>query len=183
MALLKKTQEKKRFNKVEYDKRLAEWQLFYLNNLDIFTEEFLQIPLKQFQRELLLNCRQYEVMDVVASRGLSKSFCIALLANNLALLLPNISILITSMTLNQSNIIIKEKIDEMFTSETSTKVNSPILKQLRKDGFIQFKNDKNTGGLIVEYGNGSKIFAVNCGDSARGRNKIEIGRASCRERV
>ena len=169
MALLQKTQEKKRFNKVEYDKRLADWQLFYLNNLDIFTEEFLEIPLKQFQRELLLNCRQYDVMDVVASRGLSKSFCIALLANNLALLLPNINILITSMTLNQSNIIIKEKIDEMFTSESSTKVNSPILKQLRKDGFIQFKNDKNTGGLIVEYGNGSKIFAVNCGDSARGK--------------
>ena len=169
MALLQKTQEKKRFNKAEYDRRLADWQLFYLNNLDIFTEEFLEIPLKQFQRELLLNCRQYDVMDVVASRGLSKSFCIALLANNLALILPNINILITSMTLNQSNIIIKEKIDEMFTSESSTKVNSPILKQLRKDGFIQFKNDKNTGGLIVEYGNGSKIFAVNCGDSARGK--------------
>jgi hypothetical protein len=169
MALLQKTQEKKRFNKVEYDRRIADWQLFYLNNLDIFTEEFLEIPLHQFQRELLLNCRKYEVMDVVASRGLSKSFCIALLANNLALLLPNVSILITSMTLNQSNIIIKEKIDEMFTSEISTKVNSPILKQLRKDGFIQFKNDKNTGGLIVEYGNGSKIFAVNCGDSARGK--------------
>ena len=169
MALLQKTQEKKRFNKVEYDKRLADWQLFYLNNLDIFTEEFLGIPLKQFQRELLLNCRKYEVMDVIASRGLSKSFCIALMANNLALILPNVSILITSMTLNQSNIIIKEKIDEMFTSETSTKINSPILKQLRKDGFIQFKNDKNTGGLIVEYGNGSKIFAVNCGDSARGK--------------
>lgn len=169
MALLQKTQERKRFNKVEQDKRLADWQLFYLNNLDIFTEEFLEIPLHQFQRELLLNCRQYDVMDVIASRGLSKTFCIALLANNLALILPNISILITSMTLSQSNIIIKEKIDEMFTSEASTKVNSPILKQLRKDGFIQFKNDKNTGGLIVEYGNGSKIFAVNCGESARGK--------------
>lgn len=169
MARFKKTQEGKRYNKEELDKRMAEWQLFYLNNLDIFIEDFLEIPLKQFQRELLLNCRKYDVMDIIASRGLSKSFCIALLANSLALILPNINILITSMTLNQSNIIIKEKIDEMFTSETSTKVNSPILKQLRKDGFIQFKNDKNTGGLIVEYGNGSKIFAVNCGDSARGK--------------
>ena len=108
MATLQKTQERKRFNKIEQDKRLADWQLFYLNNLDIFTEEFLDIPLKQFQRELLLNCRKYDVMDVIASRGLSKTFCIALLANNLALILPNINILITSMTLNQSNIIIKE---------------------------------------------------------------------------
>jgi hypothetical protein len=50
MALLQKTQERKRFNKIEQDKRLADWQLFYLNNLDIFTEEFLEIPLHQFQR-------------------------------------------------------------------------------------------------------------------------------------
>lgn len=155
--------------KEDMDKRLAEWQLFYLYNLDIFNEDYLGIKLKYFQRSLLLDCAYYDVMDIVASRGLSKSFTIAALANSLALLLPNINILITSFTLNQSNVIIKEKLDDMFTSESSVKVDSKVLKQLRKDGYIKFVKDPTSGGLIVEYKNGSKIFAVNCGESARGK--------------
>ena len=39
--------------KVEEDKKYAEWQLFYLNNLDIFVEEYLQIPLHYFQKQIL----------------------------------------------------------------------------------------------------------------------------------
>ena len=33
--------ESKKISKKEMDKRYAEWQMFYLNNLDIFTEDFL----------------------------------------------------------------------------------------------------------------------------------------------
>lgn len=49
-------------------------------------------------------------MDIVASRGLSKSFIIAVLANDLALLLPGIKIIITSSVVQQSNVIIKERL-------------------------------------------------------------------------
>ena len=38
--------------KVEEDKKYAEWQLFYLNNLDIFVEEYLQIPLHYFHHTI-----------------------------------------------------------------------------------------------------------------------------------
>ena len=72
------------------------------------------------------------------------------------------------MTLSQSNGIIDEKIDKIFTTE-GTAFSSPILCQLRKDGWIKFKTDPNTNSRVVELGNGSRIFAVNCGDSARGR--------------
>lgn len=102
-----------------------------------------------------------------------KSFCIAILANALALLLPTVQIGISSLTIGQSNKIINEKIDELLTSEK--RGISPVLKQLRKDGYIQFLNDKTTEAKIVKYGNGSKIFAINCGEGGRGsRTNISI---------
>ena len=162
-----------KIKKIELDKKYADWQIFYLNNLDIFVEEYLQIPLHYFQKQLLLDCWKNDIEDIIASRGLSKSFMIGILANNLALLLPTVQIGISSLTIGQSNKIINEKIDELLTSEK--RGISPILKQLRKDGYIQFLNDKTTEAKIVKYGNGSKIFAVNCGEGGRGsRTNISI---------
>lgn len=162
-----------KLSKRDYDRKIAEWQMFYLNNLDIYTEDYLQIPLHFFQRQILLDCWENNIMDIVASRGLSKSFIIAVLANDLALLLPGIRIIITSSVLQQSNIIIKEKIDDLLSSEQ--KGISPVLKQLRKDGYIKFGKAETTDALIVEYGNGAKIFAAACGDSSRGlRANISI---------
>ena len=75
-----------KLSKRDYDRKIAEWQMFYLNNLDIYTEDYLQIPLHFFQRQILLDCWENDIIDIVASRGLSKSFIIAVLANDLALL-------------------------------------------------------------------------------------------------
>ena len=160
-------------DKKELDKKYASWQLFYLNNLDIFTEEYLQIPLHYFQKQILLDCWRNDIEYIIASRGLSKSFTIAILANDLALLLPGIQIGISSSTIGQSNKIINEKIDELLSSEK--RGISPILKQLRKDGYIKFENDQTTDARIIRYGNGSKIFAVNCSENGRGsRTNISI---------
>lgn len=159
--------------KIEQDCNYADWQIFFLNNLDIFVEEYLEIPLHYFQKQLLLDCWKNDIEDIIASRGLSKSFCIGILANALALLLPTVQIGISSLTIGQSNKIIAEKIDELLTSEK--RGISPVLKQLRKDGYIQFINDRTTDAKIVKYGNGSKIFAVNCGEGGRGsRTNISI---------
>lgn len=166
MAKEKKKNESKKLSKKDYDRKIANWQLFYLNNLDIFTEEYLKIPLHYFQRQVLLDCWEYDIYMFIASRGLSKSFTIGTLANDLALLLPGVQIAITSLTLGQSNKIIDDKIDKLLSSDK--KGISPILKQLRADGYINFVKDKNTGGRIVDYSNGSKIFAVACNETGRG---------------
>lgn len=34
----------KKLSKRDYDRKIAEWQMFYLNNLDIYTEDYLQYP-------------------------------------------------------------------------------------------------------------------------------------------
>lgn len=173
LTLKKKQQDKKIFTKKDMDRKYAEWQMFYLNNLNLFTEDILEIPLHYFQHQLLLDCWENDIEYIIASRGLSKSFTIGVLANDLALLLPGIQIGIGSLTLGQSNKIINEKIDELLSSEK--RGISPVLKQLRKDGYIKFMNDKTTDARVVYYGNGSKIFAVNCSETGRGsRTNISI---------
>jgi len=168
-----KSEERKKGTKRDQDRNYVDWQLFYLENLDIFTEDFLKIPLHHFQRQILLDCWENDIMDIIASRGLSKSFTCGILATDLALLLPGINILITSMTLGQSNKIINEKIDVLLSGDK--KGISPILKQLRKDGYIQFKKDDTGDGKVVEFGNGSKIFAVCCGEGGRSnRSNVSI---------
>lgn len=159
--------------KVAKDKNIASWQLFYLNNLDIFTEDYLEIPLRYFQKNILLDCWKNDIEVIIASRGLSKSFTIGVLAIDLALLLPNVQIGISSMTLGQSNKIIDEKIDMILSSEK--RGISPVLKQLRRDGYIKFGTADTSEARIVTLGNGSRIFSVNCGEGGRGsRTNISI---------
>src|SRR5574344_1589098 len=161
-------------SKEEKEENVIEWTTFFRKNLDIFNEDYLGIKISQFQKQRINSWSDNEVQDTLASRGSAKSFDIGLFAIDMALLYSSCNILITSMTLNQSNLIIDEKIDKIFCTE-GTRWSSPVLCQLRKDGWIKFKKDDNTGAKIVEFGNGSKIFAVNCGDSARGkRSQIVI---------
>lgn len=61
-----------KISKADFDKRVVEWQLFYLNNLDIFTEDYLKIPLRYFQKQILLDSWDNDIEDIIASRGLSK---------------------------------------------------------------------------------------------------------------
>ena len=75
--------------------------------------------------------------------------------------------MITSLTLSQSNLIISEKIERIFCKE-GTPWSSPVLVQLKKDGWIKFKKNDTGDGRVVEFGNGSKIYAVACGEGTRG---------------
>lgn len=161
----------------EIEENIIEWTTFYRRNLDLFTIDILEINLKLFQRQLLLELQEGEVSDVVTSRGLSKTFMTAIFAMDMALLYSNQEILITSFTLSQSNLIISDKIDKEL-SHPATGI-SPVLRQLRADGWFKFKKDKNTDAEYIEFANNSKIFAVNCGESARGKRSTIIITDEC----
>lgn len=160
--------EYKGLSKEEEEYRIKDWCTLFRRNPDIFIEDFLGINLCFFQDHVLNGFADDDVNVTIASRGLSKSFLVGIYALSHGLLFSNCDILITSMTLSQSNNIIDEKIDKIFTTE-GTAFSSPILCQLRRDGWIKFKTDPNTSSRFVELGNGSKIFAVSCGESARGK--------------
>lgn len=153
--------------KEEKEANLIEWTTFYRRNMNIYLVDYLEIPLFLFQEQMVLTMQNNEVTDDMASRGSSKSFVVGAFSVGYATLYPNCNILITSFTLNQSNNIIEEKIDKELSNPKNGI--SPVLRQMRIDGYMEIKKDQNTGAKYVEFGNGSKIFAVNCGDSARGK--------------
>ena len=63
-------------NKDAQLQRYKEWIYFYRLNIDLFCEDVLGIKLKPFQKSMLLEMADGEVVDIVASRGLSKKISI-----------------------------------------------------------------------------------------------------------
>ena len=167
--LVKESNEKRPLTKEEKEENIIHWCDFYRKNLDIFNEDYLGIKnLCVMQRQMINMISDSDVSATVASRGLSKSFCIGLSAVDYALLYSNCTIGITSLTLSQSNLIISEKIERIFCKE-GTAWSSPVLCQLKKDGWIKFKKNDTGDGRVVEFGNGSKILALACGEGTRGQ--------------
>lgn len=163
------TKDRQDISKSEIEENIIEWTTFFRRNMEIFMEDYLEIPLYLFQDHMIITMQDNDITDDMASRGSSKSFVVGGFAVSFALLYPNSSILITSFTLSQSNEVIDKKIDKELSNPKSGI--SPVLRQLRIDGYMEIKKDQNTGAKFVEFGNGSIIFAVTCGDSARGKFK------------
>ena len=151
----------------EIEDNYVDWIAYYRANLGEFNRDYLGIKLAPFQDIMLDIMNDYNDSDIIASRGLSKSFITALDAIDVALLYPNSEVIVTSLTMAQANLLISEKIDKTFCS-VGGMFSSPVLCQLRKDGWIKFTTDKDTGGIVVSFGNGSWIKAVVCGEGGRG---------------
>lgn len=158
--------QKQDLTQVEKEENVIEWVTFFRNNWAIFSEDFLGIPLFQYQKNMITEMQENEISTIICSRGASKSFCTAVGAIDACLLRSNYNVIIVSLTLAQSNLLISSKIDRELSNE-KTGI-SPILRQLRKDGYMKFSKDQNTGGLIVEFGNGSTIKSFSLGESLRG---------------
>lgn len=155
----------------QIEENIIEYTTFFRRNIDIFCEDFLEIPLHQFQKNMLIEIQDSEIATLVCSRGSSKSFCTAIAAIFFALMYSNCNILVVSLTLAQSNLLISSKIEKEL-SNPKTGI-SPVLRQLRKDGWMDIKKDANTGGYIVEFQNGSKIYSCALAESLRG-NRAQV---------
>ena len=53
-------------DKTETDKRIANWQMFYLNNLDLFNKDYLKINLHQFQKQIMVDVK-YNYYIIISS--------------------------------------------------------------------------------------------------------------------
>lgn len=163
-----------KLTKQQIEENVIEWCTFYRRNFDIFNEDYLGIKINPTQKMMINVMCDNDISDIICSRGGAKSFDVGLTGIDFALLYPNCQILIVSMTINQSNLIIDEKIDKIFCTK-GTRWSSDILCMLRDEGWIQFKTNANTSARYVEFGNGSKIFATCAGESSRGlRSNIAI---------
>lgn len=82
---------------------MAIWGSFYRENIDIFVSDYLQIDyLKWFQLALLCMMNRMRTFVWIASRGMGKTFLIALFVCIRCILYPGTKVVITSGTRGQS---------------------------------------------------------------------------------
>lgn len=74
--LSKEESKNKPIDKRDYDRKIAEWQMFFLNNLNIFVREIMGVNLHFFQEQLLLEMWDSEVFAFIGSRGIGKKYCL-----------------------------------------------------------------------------------------------------------
>lgn len=135
--------------------KLKIWVTFWRLNLHRFAE-FYGMKLFLFQKILIYFMNLNSYVMIVASRGVSKSYTIAVFCVLRCILYPNTKIVIASGVKNQAGLIITQKIKKELAS-----VYPAIGYEIKKIN----ESDKNTS---VEFENGSSIEAVVSNDGSRG---------------
>lgn len=136
---------------------MAIWGSYYRANIDVFVVDYLQLDfLKWFQLVLLVMMDRARVFLWIASRGMGKSFLIAIFACVRCILYPGTKVVITSGTRGQS-INVLEKI------QTELLKMSPNLRN-----EIDMDETKFSGqDAKVMFKNSSYIKVVTASDNAR----------------
>lgn len=133
------------------------WTSFYRSNPHRFCQDYFGLKLFPYQIIMLYLMQHNLNSTFITSRGLGKSFTIALYLCYRAVLFPSQKIIISTETLDQSSQLIKEKI------ETELCGMSPNLKR----EILYIREGKK--GIVVKFRNNSTIEAINASENTRGR--------------
>ena len=158
------TQTKKREglspNKRErLDEGIKIWVSFYRQNIHRFAIDYLGIQLKPFQVVLLYMIERNLKSCLITSRGLGKSWLIALYCCCRAILYPGQKIIVSCETKEQSRNLIREKIvNELMNMSPNLRkeINPKEIKIGTNESYVKFKN-------------GSTITAINASENTRGK--------------
>ena len=150
----------KKLSEQDKRKRVKQWTTFYRRNINIYIEQRLRIKLRPFQHIMLYLMGVSQTFWAICSRGISKTFTCALYSVAMLLLYSNCEIIIVSSAIRQANLIVTEKIEKEMMSL------SPILRQMKEDGLIWFKNENDCRCMYAW--NGSSIKVLPEEESARG---------------
>jgi len=136
---------------------MAIWGSYYRSNIDIFATEYLQMDfLKDFQLDLLCMMNESRNFVWVASRGMGKTFLIALFICIRCILYPGTKVVIVSGTRGQSMAVL-EKIQLELMKKSPALCNE-----------INMKDSKFNGqDAKVVFHNTSYIKVVTANDNAR----------------
>ena len=145
-------------NSQENAERFMDYVTYYRRNMCQFIQEYLGINLYWYQIILIYLMNVHPTIAIVASRAAAKSWIVALYACAKAILYPNTKVVIMSATKNMSSLIVEEKIKKEL---------QPRSRRLALE-IVDILTSQNR--TEVKFRNDSSIV-------------VEIGRASCRERV
>ena len=152
----------------EIEDAVDRWCGYYRLNPDRFVEEFLNIKLKTFQKILLHMMMSNNIFMFIASRGLGKSFLVAIYCVVRCILYPGSKIVVASKTLKQAREVLK-KITEDFMKNRDW--GSELL---CNELDMKATTDKGNDPQVI-FRNGSAIYAVVANENARSkRSNINI---------
>lgn len=140
---------------------IAKWASFYRSRPDVFVEDYLGILLKPFQKVLLFVMIHYNYTLFFASRGLGKTWLVALYCVVRCILYPGTKIIVAAKTRDQAMVLISEKIPELISLSTTGMIEREM------DGSI--RPSLNTHEPNVKFNNGSWIKIVPSTQTARSR--------------
>ncbi|MEM5009256.1 terminase family protein [Niallia taxi] len=140
---------------VKMRNQMKKWTTFYRLNLHRFVEHYFGIELFFFQKILLYFMNLNTFFMLIAARGLSKSFMIAIFACARCVLYPNTKVIIASGIKKQAKLIITEKIEKELMQYPN------FAREIK-----QVKSSSNDASVI--FHNGSTIEAVTSSENSRG---------------
>ena len=168
------TQMRSKKTNSEKEANVIEWCTLFRRNWHIYVDMILMVKLKPFQTFMLWLMGVSNTFFAICSRGLSKSWLVALGGIVKMLLFPYTHVVITSSTVAQANKLVEKKIRD----ELIKKLSPYLLYLYEKDWIIIKKADE---GYTIECTlNGSDLIVVPCAESARGLRATWIVYEECR---
>lgn len=157
----------KKSSKENYRDGLHIFVAYWRENIHRFAMDYLGVKLKPFQSILLYMMSKNNFVMIVASRGLGKSFLVAIYVCSISILRPGLRTIIGAGSRGQAKLLISEKIGKELMGM------SPNLRKEIKEIKV------SANEVSVLFWNGSSIVAVVSGDNARGhRGHVLIGEES-----
>lgn len=143
-------------NKANRIMKLVAWRCaYYRANPHRFVKDYFGITLKLFQKILIWGMNKYDALLFIASRGLGKTYLVAIFGCVRCILYPGTKVVVCSDTFKQAQILVAKIENELMH-------NSVLL-----DGeIIKIRNGQNKCEVL--FRNGSTITAVVSNDTARG---------------
>jgi hypothetical protein len=156
VSKVKKRKNLLKSSKENYKNGLHLFVSFWRENLHRFALDYLGIKLKPFQCILLYAMNKFDFVMVVASRGLGKTFIVAIYVCCISILKPGHKTVIGAGSRGQAKLLISEKIGKELMGM------SPNLRKEIKEIKV------GANEVSVLFWNGSSVIAVVNGDGARG---------------
>lgn len=132
------------------------WISFYRQNIELFIMHYLGLNLFLFQKILVHLMDKYPFFMFVATRGIGKTWLLAVYSCARAILYPNTLIIVAAGSKKQASLIVTHKIGLELINASPT-----LAREIKKIS-------SSSQETYVEFHNGSRIDVIAATDKARG---------------
>lgn len=172
----KKKDSKKKIGLSEYQKKenVKKWTSFYRRNINLYASRHLKIRIHPFQHIMLYLMGVSQIFFAICSRGLAKTFDVALYSMCKCLIFPYSEVVLTATTIKQAEKMVREKMEVELCRKLS-----PILNYYYIKGLIKFSYGKDE--VRVDFlMNGSWIIIAPAMEQSRGNRATLLIYEECR---